>query len=478
MSLINDMLRDLEKRRQKETPANAHVRVARAVNGCVFHKRWIGWVGGLVLLLGVALWMGAPLWSGEKAPETAGKGGLGGPPEAAGADQELAQKAERVAVTPAAEGRQQSSVAELASPATADNTVVSAAKGSLLDLTVEETDGSARIRLAFAELPEYHLLQSGAGDAPLIVSFNGTHITEALEIPEMVGPLLARISLRPQQEQLQLLVDLTEQAELRGLESVKQARQEHELIIEVVAVKTPKRHEEVPQQAVQAQTKPVASEVVAAPPLRPQSVPAPVAVPEPPRVSKSSNRLAPEKQAYQEGLAAMQQSHWVAAEEHFRRALRYQPEMLTARLQLITSLQQQDKLEAAVNHMRQGLAQRPDNPALRKLYARYLLDLKNYGPAIELLQSSPLPAVSGDTEYHALLAAVLQQAGRFTAAGRVYRQLVQVRADNAIWWFGLALALDQVQDHEKASQAYQQALALPQLQDHLRVYSRERLRVL
>lgn len=475
MSLINDMLRDLEKRRQKETPANAHVRVASAVNGRAFRKRWIGWASGLVLLLGVAWWLEGPLWSGEKAPEVAGNGGLGGPTEAADADQELKQKAARVAVTPVAEAHRQSSVAELPPPVTAGNTVVSAAKGRLLDLAAEEAEGSARIRLAFADLPEYHLLQSGAGDAPLIVSFRHTRIDEALEIPEMVGPLLARISLRPQQEQLQLLVDLGDQAELRGLEWVK-ARQGHELIIEVVAVQTNKRREESPQPAVQAKAKPVETEAATAASVRPQSVP--TAEPEPPRVSKSSNRLAPEKRAYQEGLKAMQQGRWASAAEHFTRALRSQPKMLRARVQLITSLQQQGELEAAVKQMQQGLAQRPENPLLRKQYARYLLDQKDYAPAIELLQSAPLPAVSGDPDYHALLAALLQQAGRFAAAGQVYRQLLQVRTDNALWWFGLALALDQAQDHEEASQAYKQALALPQLQDHLRAYSRERLRVL
>ncbi len=475
MSLINDMLRDLETRRKRESPDSETGHAPRTVSAHSGVKGPLWWGSGLLLVLAMAFWMGTTLGTGKQAPETAGHALSDEPLEKVAVDEKVVQQEDTVRIKPVVAAQEKNTVPQLSVTET-DSPAASVTPARLLDLGVEEVDGTTRIRLAFAALPEYRLLQSGQGDAPLVVSFRHTRMDKALEIPDMAGSLLTGISLRPQQEQLQLLLDLGEQAKVRGLEVVKQDRQEHELVLEIGAAEPEGPAEAAPQLADQAKPKPLEAEAQATAPVRPQ--PAPASEPEPPRVSKSSSDLAPEKQAYQQGLSAMQQGNWAVAEDYFSQALAHQPEMLMARVRLVDSLLQQGKSELAAQQLHQGLAQQPGEPLLRKYFARYLLDSREYGQAIDLLRTQPLPPVDGDTEYHALLAGLLQQAGRFAAAARVYRQLLQVQADNALWWFGLALALDQVQEHEEASQAYQQALALPQLQDNLRSYSRERLRVL
>src|SRR5579885_3546730 len=62
------------------------------------------------------------------------------------------------------------------------------------------------------------------------------------------------------------------------------------------------------------------------------------------------------------------------------------------------------------------------------------------GKAIELLtRDAPSPA--DDPDYHALLAALLQRAGRHGDAIVSYRRLLSVRPQNGLWWMGLGISL-------------------------------------
>jgi MSHA biogenesis protein MshN len=100
------------------------------------------------------------------------------------------------------------------------------------------------------------------------------------------------------------------------------------------------------------------------------------------------------------------------------------------------------------------------------------------GEAVELLQRDPLPAVAADLEYHALYAAALQEQKRFEEAGQLYRQLVNLRPQQAVWWMGLAISMDQAGSNEQARGAYEQAIALPGLRSDLHDYIRGRLQIL
>ena len=96
------------------------------------------------------------------------------------------------------------------------------------------------------------------------------------------------------------------------------------------------------------------------------------------------------------------------------------------------------------------------NCVLLKLYARALLQLNRDQQAITLLREHA-PPVAQDPEYHALLAALYQRAGRYDDAIALYRDLLQRNPHQALWWMGLAMALEASQRPANALSAYQQA---------------------
>jgi len=136
------------------------------------------------------------------------------------------------------------------------------------------------------------------------------------------------------------------------------------------------------------------------------------------------------------------------------------------------------QLDKAEDLLRQGLQLNPENPDLRKVYARLMLKDQRFAAAIKLLKSEPVPAVASDLEYHALLAALFQESKQFEAASQVYIHLLQVRPQAALWWMGLAISQEQLGKLEQARNAYQRAIDLPGLRPELRNYIQSRLKVL
>lgn len=110
---------------------------------------------------------------------------------------------------------------------------------------------------------------------------------------------------------------------------------------------------------------------------------------------------------------------------------------------------------------------------LRLVLARAQLAGGSPQAAIGTLRESP-PAVAADPAYHALLAALYQQVGDWRASADTYRRLLAVRADGA-WHLGLAIALDQLGERRAAAEQFGLALRSPGLEEGTRRYARERL---
>ncbi len=319
--------------------------------------------------------------------------------------------------------------------------------------------------LTFAQLPEYRLLQNGSGTAQLVVSFSQTQLGGDFEIPELSGRLLKRVSLVPQKQTLQLWVDLDNSARVQSFQSVANPDQGHRLLIKIVAAPLPA--EKTEKQLLAPRPAPVVTEKAAA--IEEVTVAT---------VSKNRNPLSRDRRAYQAGLEQLKQEHWATAEASFNQALLINPKLLDARLQLVGLLQQQMKLTKVETILQQGLSLSPENSELRKLYARLLLHDQRQGEAIDLLKTEPVPGITQDLEYHALLAALYQEAGQFKAASSVYGQLVQIRPQEALWWMGMAISLEQSGHSEQAHTAYQKALSLPGLRPDLQNYIQSRLQIL
>ncbi len=93
--------------------------------------------------------------------------------------------------------------------------------------------------------------------------------------------------------------------------------------------------------------------------------------------------------------------------------------------------------------------------------------------AIQLLSANS-PEVKQHLSYHGLLAGLLQQAGRYEDALQVYALLVEMVPTRGDWWVGLGIALDQTGRVEPAMRAYRQALTDPTLSQALNQYAKQR----
>lgn len=114
---------------------------------------------------------------------------------------------------------------------------------------------------------------------------------------------------------------------------------------------------------------------------------------------------------------------------------------------------------------------------LRMLKARRLMVEGYLGEAIHTLEAT-VTAITENPDYHALLAALYQQQGRSNDAIHAYAKLLESHADMADWWAGMAIALDHAGNPGAARKAYERALQTEGLRDELAHYARQRVQQL
>lgn len=114
------------------------------------------------------------------------------------------------------------------------------------------------------------------------------------------------------------------------------------------------------------------------------------------------------------------------------------------------------------------------SPELRQLKARWYAHQGEHKLAIYTL-SADLPEISLHPKYFELLAAYQQRYGSAQEAKVTYAKLVEYDETIADWWAGLGLASDRAKEFEQAIFAYKQALELKGLSPELTNFVRPRL---
>ena len=114
---------------------------------------------------------------------------------------------------------------------------------------------------------------------------------------------------------------------------------------------------------------------------------------------------------------------------------------------------------------------------LRRLKAHWLTQAGQPNEAVALLNSAR-PDIAADPEYHVLLAALYQQQGFSSEAVATYAELLSYNPDVADWWVGMAIALDSSQQYPSAKKAYQKALKMEGLRFELADFAKQRLATL
>ena len=160
---------------------------------------------------------------------------------------------------------------------------------------------------------------------------------------------------------------------------------------------------------------------------------------------------------YRRALEAIDEGRLREAGGLLENVLDSAPDNAQARITLARVYQRLGRNEDALGLLRKGLARHPDSVDLAEYYGRTLASLGKQESAIRVLRKA-VPDAVGNGEYWALLAALEQQAGHDAQARVRYMALVKAHPDNAIWWVGLAISSERLGKRSDALAAYGRAL--------------------
>ncbi len=164
------------------------------------------------------------------------------------------------------------------------------------------------------------------------------------------------------------------------------------------------------------------------------------------------------------------------AEAIYRDGLAETPDAWRLRRGLAALLHQRGETESAAGLLAEGLEDERGAPALARLKARILME---HDPerAIRVLEAHPASSF-GDGGWHALLAALYRQTGQAEDAVPLYRELARQQSSEGRWWLGLGVALEESDEADRARAAYERALTVGGLDSELTAFLRQRIETL
>jgi len=124
-----------------------------------------------------------------------------------------------------------------------------------------------------------------------------------------------------------------------------------------------------------------------------------------------------------------------------------------------------------------GLGLQPDKVSFVLLLAQIYTEQGQDPLAIKMLERIR-PEVVGNSDFYALLAALYQRGAKYNEATVIYKKLLDVYPRKAVWWMGLGLSLQAIERKQDAWQAYKNALSAQGLTEELRRFIQSQMQVL
>ncbi len=195
------------------------------------------------------------------------------------------------------------------------------------------------------------------------------------------------------------------------------------------------------------------------------------------RVTRGLTLEQQDRNTSQSAVTLMQGGRLLEAYEKLLTFLARNPEAHVSRETLGTILLAQHEYAQAGIVVDEGLALAPNYAPYKKIKARLLMQDSRVAEALQLMEQLP-PALQADQEYHELLATLYQQNGDHAKAISTYQQLLRTNGSEGRWWTGMGISLEAQGDAEKALASYQAALQQASLDAGVRQYSQNRVRSL
>ena len=178
--------------------------------------------------------------------------------------------------------------------------------------------------------------------------------------------------------------------------------------------------------------------------------------------------------AMSEARKLYSQKRYQAADSLIIEIINKHPLNIDARTLYASTLITRNQIGLAIQVLGSGLSLQPGVSQWAKIYARLLIERGQTDRAIEAMEQA-LPEITEDLDYHAMYAALLQQESRHTLAIETYQSLLRHKPDNSIWWMGLAISQDAVNDSANALYSYNMALKGQSMDFELRKFILEQI---
>ncbi len=180
---------------------------------------------------------------------------------------------------------------------------------------------------------------------------------------------------------------------------------------------------------------------------------------------------------YQSALTKAENGNYDTAINDLTALLDMEPAYKDARVSLAALLIDRGDNTRALAIINKGMEITPNHLPFVELKARLLSLAGKTDQAITLLQKEA-PPLQENPEYHAFLAALYEQNNNDKLASRLYSQLTTLDPKNSNWWFGLGVSLDKLGQAKQAVLAYNKANAAGGLTMESNSFLQDRLRAL
>lgn len=231
------------------------------------------------------------------------------------------------------------------------------------------------------------------------------------------------------------------------------------------------------EQKAQTVDKPVPPEKPASKPEVAESrVEAVVAAPG--KISKKVTQITPQQQAENEYLRAyglLQQGQMEAAISGFEAALQLDAGHTQARQTLVRLLLDSRRGADAERVLQQGLEHDPKQSSFAMLLARMHVARNELEAALEVMQKS-LPYAAKDAEFLGFVAALVQRMNKHSDAIEYYTRALRLRPRHAVWLMGLGISLRAEQRNDEAREAFNKALEQNTLSSELKAFVTQQLK--
>lgn len=197
-------------------------------------------------------------------------------------------------------------------------------------------------------------------------------------------------------------------------------------------------------------------------------------------VDKQVKQLSVQQQAdneFRRASGLLHQGRTGEALAGYEAALRLDAGHDAARQALIGMLLENQRGADAEKVLQGGLEHTPEHGGFAMLLARLQVERDAAQAALDTLLKF-LPHNGQQADYRAFVAALLQRLNRHQEAVEHYRAALQLAPDSGIWLMGLGISLQALQRNEEARDAFQRALESRVLSAELQAYVRQRLKEL